>query len=680
MAAGPTSLMVLGLTPPPVPEDEVPTWRWWLETAIVAALGLAAVCAPLALGGTPTRVRYGLDVLVALAAIAWVVSAPRSGWLAWIPVAAAATVALQVVPLPISLLAWLAPASAAAWRVVGEGNWLDWGTISVDPGATAEGMRHLLLGLATIVVVADLCRERWRRHLLIGAIALSGAVIWALALAFPMNDERVLFGGYSLRGPEPSTKWTTTVLPPVRTAGFSTDSGYVTVPPVRYLVPRWGVGDGIGSYVVSNHFAGGLYLTIPLLLGICRRRWRGPVWGWGGAALSLLVFGAAVWTTGAQAHSRAGTGSMLLAAIVFMLLSSETRWARRLWLGGLALAALVLVGFALVFFQVAPSLADLLPAEIRDRLLAALASDGRRELSHVAMQTFFSSPLFGVGLGCFGFFDAVATGRHGLAFFAHNDYAQFLAETGLVGGVVLAAILAVFGIALFRVRALPTRERMLAAGVWSALAGIALHSFYDWNLHLPANRLLACLAAGLALALVPVVPVLRPSRRDPSPLVPIPGGDSADPVVPWSPRRGIAAVVLAGACVATAFFSVRDARTEYARVRLRTGLTNLRTAATDDQRTLAYGRLKWGVARARAVNRHHATDSEIALLAGQAILHLDAAGEGLEGEDAGEWFDLARRRNPLRRGLPEPLDGPARPASEPTDEQTMVTVPAAGCG
>ena len=670
MTAGPTSLMVIGIVPPDDQEDDVPVWRWWLETGIVAILGAAAVAGPMLLGGTPTSVRYGLDVVVALATIAWIVSAPRSGWLAWVPVAASALVALQLVPLPLPVLAWLAPSSAKAWGTVGEGVWFDTGTVSIDPGATAEGMRHLLVGLAAIVVVADLCRDARRRLVLAGAIALAGVVVWVLALAFPMNDDGILLGRYPLHGPEKNVWWTTSVMPPVRTAAFASASGHETVGQQRYWVQRWGVGDGIGSYVVSNHFAAGMYLTLPILLGLCRSRWRGPVWGWGGAALSLLVFGAAIWTVGAQAHSRAGAGATLLAGIVFMLVSSETRWSRRIWGGALALAVVVLVGFALVFFQLAPGLADILPGDLRDRLLAALESEGRRDFSHVAMRGFASSPLLGSGLGSFGFVDAVDHSRRARAFFAHNDYAQWLAETGLVGVAALIAGLAVLAAALVRVFRVRTTDRMLAAGVWSALAGIGLHSFYDWNLHLPANRFLACLVAGLALAIVPVVPVLRATKRQPvrraapRPLVTggvVPDGsregEDADTVatVPWSPRRGIAAVVLAGACVATLFLTVRDVRTEYARIRLRSALANLRTATTDDQRTLALGRLKWSVARARAVNRHHATDSELPMLAGQAILHLDAAGEGLEGEEAEEWFASARRRNPLRLGHPEAI-------------------------
>jgi len=676
MNAGPNVPRVLGIVP--FREEEAtaePAWRWWLETAIVALLGAGAIVGPIALGGTPTSVRLLLDLLVAVAAIAWVTSAPRSGWLAWLPVAAAAAAMLQIVPLPVPLLSILSPASARLWFPDGSASWLDVGTVSIDPGATGEAIRRLVLGMSAVAVTADLCRDRRRRNFLAACMALAGAAVWILALLYPMNDEHVLLGRIDLRGPEKAAWWSTTVAPPWRTAGIVDSVESVVVPggDSRYAVQRWTIGDGIGSYVVSNHFAAAMYLTIPLLLGLCRTRWRGPLWGWGGAALALLVFAVATWTVGSEARSRAGAGATILGAIVFMLLSSETPRGRRAWTAALVAALLVLVGFALVFFQVAPGIADILPGELRDRLLAALEREDRRELTHGALQIFFSAPLLGTGLGSYGFVSPLREGPRRATFFAHNDYAQLLAEGGLVAGAGLLLLAAGLAVTLWRTFRLPVRERMLAAGVWAGLAALALHSFYDWNLHVPANRLLACLLAGLALAITPLVPAHRRTSEEPGDAPGRPRRSAGATVsIPWSPRRALAAVVLAGACLATAFLAIRDSRTEYARIRLRSGLANARSAVTVDQQAIAMGRLKWGVTRARAVNRQHLTDSELPLLAGQAVLHLEGAGEGLEGEDAAEWFDWARRRNPLRIGFPLPSDT-ATPVGTPSPAGTGET-------
>jgi hypothetical protein len=45
------------------------------------------------------------------------------------------------------------------------------------------------------------------------------------------------------------------------------------------------------------------------------------------------------------------------------------------------------------------------------------------------------------------------------------------------------------------------------------------------------------------------------------------------------------------------------------------------------------------------------------MLAGQAALHLDAQGEGLEGEDADIWFQRARANNPLLWGFAQDVPG-----------------------
>ena len=219
------------------------------------------------------------------------------------------------------------------------------------------------------------------------------------------------------------------------------------------------------------------------------------------------------------------------------------------------------------------------------------------------------------------------------------------------------------GFSAWRVLRLPFRERMLAAGVCSALAAIALHSFYDWNMHVPANRLLACLIAGLAMSIVPLVPSLRTPVDRSTTDGRVPGREIGGASVAWSPRRAIAAVMVAGFALAVAYLAVRDYTSEYYRLKLRTALMQIRSAKTDEQRTQAVGRLQWYVTRARAWSRRHPTDSELPLLAGQAVLHLDAVGEGLEGEEAEEWFERARNRNPLRLGLPVPADD--APAATP---------------
>ena len=127
--------------------------------------------------------------------------------------------------------------------------------------------------------------------------------------------------------------------------------------------------------------------------------------------------------------------------------------------------------------------------------------------------------------------------------------------------------------------------------------------------------------------------------------------------MPWSPRRGIVAVLIVGACLVTMLLTVRDYGTEAVARRLRYALYDIRTAQTEDARALAIGRLQWGISNAKRAHRRHPTDSELPILAGQAVLHLEACDEGLEGEDAATWFQRARACNPVCWGLPQPLPG-----------------------
>jgi len=86
--------------------------------------------------------------------------------------------------------------------------------------------------------------------------------------------------------------------------------------------------------------------------------------------------------------------------------------------------------------------------------------------------------------------------------YAHNDYAQFLAEVGIVGVILLLAGLGWYVVRTFRF----WRERhdpfavYLGMAPFAALFAVAIHSFSDYNLHRPAHMmvLVAVVAIGYA--------------------------------------------------------------------------------------------------------------------------------------------------------------------------------------
>jgi O-antigen ligase len=86
--------------------------------------------------------------------------------------------------------------------------------------------------------------------------------------------------------------------------------------------------------------------------------------------------------------------------------------------------------------------------------------------------------------------------------YAHNDYAQFLADAGVIGGVLLLAGMGWYLARTFRIWRRREDPFAVCLGIapFGALFALAIHSFSDFNLHRPANVmvLIAVIAIGYA--------------------------------------------------------------------------------------------------------------------------------------------------------------------------------------
>lgn len=74
---------------------------------------------------------------------------------------------------------------------------------------------------------------------------------------------------------------------------------------------------------------------------------------------------------------------------------------------------------------------------------------------------------------------------------AHNDYLEVLAESGIIGGASLIG-LAFGGLGYLFVLWMKRKDYFVRGIVFGCMAGIVsllLHSFVDFNLHIPANAL-----------------------------------------------------------------------------------------------------------------------------------------------------------------------------------------------
>ena len=117
-------------------------------------------------------------------------------------------------------------------------------------------------------------------------------------------------------------------------------------------------------------------------------------------------------------------------------------------------------------------------------------------------------PLTGCGIGGFRYVFPMFQGEE-LAFgrfiHAHNDWVQFLAETGVIGmGLFLCIIAAFCRLLIVRFRVADPRARRFVVGLLVGIVAAAFHSAIDYSLHKPANAFLLSALCGLCVAAVHV--------------------------------------------------------------------------------------------------------------------------------------------------------------------------------
>jgi O-antigen ligase len=249
--------------------------------------------------------------------------------------------------------------------------------------------------------------------------------------------------------------------------------------------PQFTSGLIYGSYVNHNHYAGLMEMLVPIPLVLS----MGHIFN--GAKRALAGFCAVLMaTTIFLSGSRGGMLAFVLEILLFAALAFGKKRSLRAALGSMAVCASILT--LLVFVgngQVLGRLGDLAPGI-------------RWDITKDCVRIFSHRPVLGWGLGTFPTIYPRYRSFYTNLFIneAHNDYAQLLVETGLLGFGLMLWFLVRLGQCGFPI---PRRweSQWDAAVSFAALlgcTGILLHSFVDFNLQIPANAAMFYVLCGLA--------------------------------------------------------------------------------------------------------------------------------------------------------------------------------------
>ncbi len=262
---------------------------------------------------------------------------------------------------------------------------------------------------------------------------------------------------------------------------------------IFYLMRYFGANAPRGI-INSDHFSGYLGMIIPLALGLLFIPFL--------TAKRFLLFFAVITMSAALffTMSRGGMFSFI-AALLFMgaLVLTRKSIKKKGWILS---AVIILIVLTILWLGATPVVERILSVKAE---VTSLYFGGRLPVWQGTFNIIKDYPIFGTGLGTFNYIfpkyqPAQIMAKHYT--YAHSDFLELLSETGIVGfllTVVCGLWTIVYLFRRFNMRHNPWVVA-ISIGFFGSLATIFVHSFADFNLHIPSNAILLTIILSLFLS------------------------------------------------------------------------------------------------------------------------------------------------------------------------------------
>jgi O-antigen ligase len=380
---------------------------------------------------------------------------------------------VQLLPLPSFVIGWISPARLLDPSLSGlaPGQWV-WTALSIYPHDSVVALAKFLAYLGAFLLAACLYDSRKRRSTLLRILILLGCFEAVYGIVQYLTGWQKIFT----------------------------------------YTKQFDLQEATGTYINRSHFAGLLELTLPFVVALLFYSFG--LWSEGrhvdmntppavrrgspGSQLLFYVFVLLIMVM-AVLFSRSRMGILAtLFSILFMFLAALVRLkvGRRAWMGGVFLFLFCVLAYA-IWIGLGPVLARFEPAYES----GYLQMEGRISIWRDTLQLVRDYPLTGAGLGTFGlaFRHYQTTAVNFYVDHAHNDYLEFAADTGLLGGALL--FLPIFYLCLRMIISFLTDPRRyrpaVTLGCIGSTLGMLIHSATDFNLQIPANALIFAVVLGI---------------------------------------------------------------------------------------------------------------------------------------------------------------------------------------